>query len=263
MPRSRRLGTDGNLRRPNAAPTPARLTGGIMQAARVTAITEFCSAVAHDLNQPVSAVITNAHTALRWLNRPTPDLAEVRLALERITRDADRTKWVIAQAGAQLARTPPSMTLFDINRLIRETLALMEEDADQAGVRMETALEAALPEVVADPALLQQAVINLMSNALDAMIPVRDRARVLHLSSRRQGAGDIAVSIADTGAGLGPDDPQELFEPFFTTKIGRLGLGLPISRSIVEGCGGRLTAEPNPPHGAVFTFTLPAAGSAA
>jgi C4-dicarboxylate-specific signal transduction histidine kinase len=241
---------------------PPGETGGVIQAARLAAITEFCSAITHDINQPISAVITNAHTALRWLSRPTPDLEEVRLALERITRDADRTRMVIAQAGAQLTQARPAVKPCDINRLMRETLALMNGDADRARVRVETALDSTLLAVVADPALLQQVAIDLISNALDAMSEVRGRTRVLHLSSRREGADEIAVSIADTGVGLGPDGPQQVFQHFFTTKARGLGLGLPISRSVIEGCGGRLTAEPNHPHGAVFTFTLPVVGIA-
>lgn len=245
----------------DVTPSPGR-TGSLLHAARLTAITEFCSAVTHDINQPVSAVVTNAHTALRWLNRPTPNLDEVRQALERITRDADRTRQMIARAGAQLTQTRPAARPLDINDLIREALAVMGADAGQARIHVETALEPALPAVLADAALLQQAAINLISNALEAMGEARGRPHVLHLSSRRWGAAEIAVLIADTGVGFGPDDTHKAFQPFYTTKAGGLGLGLSISRSIIEGCGGRLTAAPNHPHGTVFTVILPIAGSA-
>lgn len=248
-PRPRHLGADGDLRR-------------VTKAARLTTISEFATVVIHDINQPLSAVITNAHAALRWLDRPTPDLAEVRIALEHISRDADRTRQVIADARAWSGRTLPSKERVSINRLVCETLVLAGAGDDPDSVRLETALDDALPDVLADPAHLQQVALNLVLNALESMDAAPGRPHVLGIVSCFRGADEIAVSISDTGVGLGVDGPLTVFKPFFTTKAGGLGLGLSICRSIVESCGGRLTALPNHPNGAVFTFTLPALGSA-
>lgn len=229
----------------------------LARAARLVSITEFASSIAHEVNQPVSAIIANTNAAMRWLNRPTPDLDEVRTALERIHNDANRTGAVIARARDQLTKTPPAREPVDVNQLLREAVTLTNGGTRRIGIEVKTQLDDSLPKVIADRTLLQQVAVNLISNALDAMRAVRERPRVLSLSSRRAGAGEIAVSIADTGIGLCTDGPQKVFEHFFTTKAEGLGLGLPISRSIIEGCGGRLTAEPNRPFGAVFTFTLP------
>lgn len=235
----------------------------LARAARLMAIGEFASNIAHEVNQPVSAIMTNAGAALRWLDKDKPDLDEVRIALQRIVRDAGRTSAVIGRTRAQLTKGHVVTEPLDINQVLHEALLVTQTERGRESVSVETQFDEGLPAVPADRVQMQQVAVNLIVNAMDAMREVTSRRRVLCITTRRSGdSGDVEVSVADTGHGLGGDRQHRVFEHFFTTKSEGLGLGLPISRSIIEGIGGRLSARPNSPHGAVFTFTLPTGGSA-
>ena len=227
------------------------------RAARMMSIGEFASSIAHEVNQPVGAIMTNANAALRWLDKPTPDLGEVRSALQRIVRDADRTSAVIGRARAKLVKAPLAGEPLDINQVLREALLFTQGERGHEAVDIETDLDESLPSLVCDRVQLQQVAVNLFVNAMDAMRSITCRPRVLRVTSGLDAQGDVTVSVADTGCGLGQGGQKQAFEHFFTTKPDGLGLGLPISRSIIEGCGGDLTAAPNHPFGAIFTFTLP------
>lgn len=229
------------------------------RAARLLSIGEFASSVAHEVNQPVGAIMTNANAALRWLDRAEPDLAEVRSALQRIVRDAGRASDVIRSARAKLVRAPQAGEPLDINVVLSEALQFVRNEHGQEGVEIETHLSPGLPPVVGDRVQLQQVAVNLFVNALDAMSQVMGRRRLLSVSTGYSDADGVCVSIADTGCGFNDGDGEQVFEHFFTTKAEGLGLGLPISRSIVEAYGGVLTAAANTPHGAIFTFSIPTA----
>ncbi len=227
----------------------------LARAARMTTMGELAASIAHEVNQPLTAVVTNANAALRWLDRATPDLHEARQAVQRIVRDGIRGSEVIGRIRALMKREPPQRTLLNVNELVQEIARLAPVAPAEAALQLE--LAGALPVVPADRVQLQQVLLNLVTNALDALNTVCDRPRVVRIETKSVGNDAVLVTVRDTGVGLPPEKMEQLFNPFFTTKPDGLGMGLSISRSIVEGHGGRLWAEPNDAHGATFRFTLP------
>jgi len=228
--------------------------------ARLTTVGELTASIAHEVNQPLAAVVLNGNACLRWLDREVPDLNEARDAVRRIIRDGNRGSEVIARIRALLKREPPQKLSLDVNQVIQETLALARVDLQGAALQVE--LTDSLPKVTADRVQLQQVLLNLTVNAIDAMKPVTDRPRVLRVLTKRQGdQGDqgVVVVVQDTGVGLDAKLREQVFETFHTTKPDGLGMGLSICRSIIEGHGGRLWAESPEGPGARFQFTLPAA----
>jgi len=224
---------------------------------RVMLLGEMTASIAHEINQPIAAVITNANAGLRWLGARQPDLDEVQQALGRIVRDGTRAGEVIGRIRALVKKVPPRRDRLDINEAIREVTALTETEIQRNGVRLQSRLADGLPLVSADRVQLQQVMINLIVNAIEAMSGVSGRPRELTIVSGADDASDMLVEVRDTGPGLDPEQRDRLFQSFYTTKPDGIGMGLAISRSIAEAHGGRLSVSPNKPCGAVFRLTLP------
>jgi len=225
--------------------------------ARVTAMGELTASIAHEVNQPLAAVVTNGNAASRWLGADPPNLEETREALRRIVRDGTRASDVIARIRTLLRKGDPVAIQFKINDAIGEIVALTQNEAGRREASIQTDLAANLPAVSGDRVQIQQILLNLIINALDAMNAVVDRPRVVRIRSRMADQKSILVAVEDSGTGLDPEQAARLFEAFYTTKPEGLGMGLSISRSIVEAHGGRLWASPNADFGATFQFTLP------
>jgi two-component system, LuxR family, sensor kinase FixL len=224
---------------------------------RVMVLEEMAASIAHEVNQPISAVITNANAGLRWLGARQPDLDEVREALGRIVRDGTRAGEVIGRIRALVRKVPPRRDLLDINHAIGEVVALTQTEMQRNGISLESRLAGDLPLVAADRVQLQQVMINLIVNAVEAMVGAGDGPRALTIVSGIDDANAVLFEVQDTGPGLDPKQLDRLFQSFYTTKPDGIGMGLAISRSIAEAHGGRLSAAPNTPHGALFRFTLP------
>jgi C4-dicarboxylate-specific signal transduction histidine kinase len=225
---------------------------------RVMVLGEMTASIAHEVNQPIAAVITNANAGLRWLGAKPPNIDEVRQALGRIARDGTRAGEVIGRIREHAKRMPPHRDLLDINEAIREVVALTQTETQRNAVRLQSRLVDRLPLVSADRVQLQQVMINLIINAIEAMADAGDGPRELTIVSGVDDANDIVVEVQDTGPGLDPQQLDRLFQSFYTTKPDGIGMGLAISRSIAEAHGGRLSAAANQPRGAVFRLTLPA-----
>jgi signal transduction histidine kinase len=225
---------------------------------RVSTVSELAASLAHEIRQPIAAAITNAQTCLRWLDRAEPDLVEARAAAARSAGDASRAAEIITRLRSLFQKSAPRREPLDLNTVVREMVSVLQGQASRSAVTIRTALAEDLPAVPADRVQLQQVLMNLMVNAIDAMRGAAGE-RVLAVETGRDGAA-CTVSVTDTGPGLGPGEAERIFEAFYTTKPDGTGLGLPISRSIVESHGGRLWGEPGPGRGAAFRFTLPLAG---
>jgi PAS domain S-box-containing protein len=224
---------------------------------RVMLLGEMTASIAHEVNQPIAATVTNAHAGLRWLGAQPPDLEEARQALGRIVRDGSRAGEVIDRIRALVKKVPPRRDRSDINEAIREVIALTQTEVQQNRVRLQTRLADGLPLVTADRVQLQQVIINLLVNAVEAMSGVGGRSRELTIVSGEDDSSEVFVEVQDTGPGIDPAELDRLSQSFYTTKPDGIGMGLAISRSIVEAHGGRLSATPNQPRGAAFRFTLP------
>ena len=227
---------------------------------RVTTMGEMTASIAHEVNQPLAAVVTNAAACLRWISGPSPDLEEGRQALERIVKEGKRASEVIARIRALVRKSPPRKDWLDINETIQEIVLLTGSEAHKSRISVQTQLSSDLPRVLGDRIQLQQVVLNLIKNAIDAMAEVGEAPRDLLVSSGRDESKGVLVAVRDSGPGPGGASFDHLFDPFYTTKADGLGMGLAISRSIVEAHGGRLWGTPNAPRGATFQFTLPAGG---
>ena len=229
----------------------------LVRVARATTVGELTASIAHEVNQPLAAVVTNANACLRWLAGQPPNLDEARDAARRIVRDGNRASDVIARIRALLKKGESAKAPVDLNELIQEIRALAQAEVLRRKVTLQTDLAPSLPPVVADRVQLQQVLLNLITNALDALSPVTDRSRVLNIRTDAPQSGTVRVAVRDTGVGIEPEHCARLFDAFFTSKPNGLGMGLPISRSIVEAHGGKLWATPNEGPGVTFQFTLP------
>jgi PAS domain S-box-containing protein len=229
----------------------------LAHANRVATIGQLSGSIAHEINQPIAAVIANASAGLRWLGAQQPDLDEVQQALGRVVRDGTRAGAVIGGIRALVKKVPPRREILDINGAIREVIALTQTETQRNAVRLQSRLAGDLPLVSADRVQLQQVMINLIINAIEAMAGAGDGPRELTIVSRIDDADDVVVEVQDTGPGLDPEKLDRLFQSFYTTKPDGIGMGLAISRSIAEAHGGCLLAAPNNPRGAVFRLTLP------
>jgi C4-dicarboxylate-specific signal transduction histidine kinase len=230
---------------------------------RITTIGELTASIAHEVNQPLAAVVANADACVAWLALQTPNLAEARAAAERATQGATRASEVIVRIRSLINKATPEKAPVQINEVIEEIAVLAERQAEKNNVSLTLELTPDLPAVLGDKIQLQQVVLNLMINGIEAMSSVTDRQRRMLIRSRAQDAGQILVSVEDSGIGVSPQVMARLFEPFFTTRSQGMGMGLPISRSIIEAHGGRLWAESTLNQGSVFQFTLPFGGDAA
>ncbi len=228
---------------------------------RITTIGGLTASIAHEVNQPLAAVVANADACVAWLSRKDPNLAEARAAAERTIQGATRASEVIVRIRSLISKATPERAQVRINETINEALALADGQAFRNNVSIVVELAPDLPAVTGDGIQLQQVTLNLLMNGIEAMSGVGDRPRRLVVRSGLQDGGQIHVSVQDSGIGLSPEVMGRLFEPFFTTRSKGIGMGLPTSRSIVEAHGGKLWAEPNGDHGAVFQFTLPSADS--
>jgi PAS domain S-box-containing protein len=224
---------------------------------RATTMGELTASLAHEVNQPIAAAVTNAKTCLRWLTRDQPELEEARAAAMRIVKDGTRGAEIIKRVRLLFKKGTSERELVDINEVIEEMVVLLRGEAVRYSIAVGTDLEQDAPLVMADRVQLQQVLMNLMINGIDAMKDAGG-ARKLTIKSQRAQNGQVLVSVNDTGVGLPPQIADQVFEAFFTTKPDGTGMGLSISRSIVESHGGRLWAANNSPRGASFCFALPA-----
>jgi signal transduction histidine kinase len=215
------------------------------------------ASIAHEIKQPLAAMITNAGTGLRWLDRATPDVDEAKAALKQIVVTGHRAGSVIESIRAMFRKDLGTRTSLDINELVREALALMRGELQTHRVSVEAEPNERLPRVKGDRVQLQQVLLNLITNAIDSMA-ASDGARVLCVKSEVHDSGGVMVSVEDTGTGVDPKDVDQLFNPLFTTKSHGMGMGLSICRSIIEAHEGQLWATPNRSQGSVFQFILPA-----
>jgi PAS domain S-box-containing protein len=225
---------------------------------RVTTMGELTASLAHEISQPISGAMTNANAGLRKLAGDNPDLDEVRGALVRIVRDVQRATEIISRIRSQFEKGVPNQEGLNVNEIIPETIALLRGEAMRYNISVRTELGADLPQIVGDRVQLQQVAMNLIVNSIEAMKDV-DGTRELVIKSERAENKQILVSFTDTGIGLSPQLAEQIFEPFFTTKPRGTGMGLRISRSIIESHGGRLWAVGSPGRGATFHLHLPAA----
>jgi C4-dicarboxylate-specific signal transduction histidine kinase len=223
---------------------------------RVTTMGELTASLAHEVNQPIAAAVTNANTCLRWLTRDHPNVEEARAAAMRIVKDSTRAAEIISRVRLLFKKGTPERELVDVNEVVREMIVLLRGEAARHNILVGTELVANLPQVMGDRVQLQQVLMNLMLNGIEAMKDV-DGTRELAIKSQRTENEQVLVSVNDTGVGLPVQQADQIFKAFFTTKLQGTGMGLSISRSIVESHGGRLWAAENSPRGAGFYFTLP------
>ena len=224
---------------------------------RVTTLGELAASIAHEVNQPLAAIVADANASLNWLAASDRNLDRVRDALEAIVNDGHRAGDVIHRIRQLATKGEPQKVTVDINGVIRDVMPLLRSELQRHQVTARLELADAVPAVLADPVQLQQVIINLMINAIEAMASIDDRQRALAIRSA-SGNGEVVVTVRDAGVGIDPSTVDQLFDAFFTTKSGGMGMGLSISRSIIEAHGGRFWATPNPDHGASFHFALPA-----
>ena len=223
---------------------------------RVMTLGEFTASIAHEVNQPLAAIVTNGNACLRWLGGATPNLDEARQAVQRIIKDSYRASEVIARVRALVKKTPPRNDLVDLNEVIVEVLALAQSEARRKHVSLTRQLKDDLPRVRGDRVQLQQVILNLIINGLEAIAKNQGGARELSVSSDVNQENNVIVAVKDSGEGLDAANLERVFDAFYTTKPEGMGMGLAISRTIIESHGGRLWATPNSPKGAVFQFTL-------
>ena len=223
---------------------------------RVMTMGELAASIAHEVNQPLAAVVTNANACLRWLAGATPNLDEAREAVGRIIRDGNRASDVIGRIRALVKRSGTEQTRLDINEVIQEVVGLIQSEIQKNGVVLRMELAADLPQVLGDRVQLQQVILNLVMNGIEAMSGVTDRSRDLLIRSRQHESDKVLAAVQDSGVGLQSESLAHLFKAFFTTKPKGMGMGLAISRSIIEAHGGKLWAVPNDGPGATFQFTL-------
>ena len=243
------------LRRREARLRNAQLE--LAHANRVTATGQLAASIAHEVSQPIAAALTNANAARRWLGAEPPDLDEVRQALDRIIRDGRRASDIIGRIRALVRKELPRNDELDINQTMLEVIALTRSELRRNGTSLQTQLTDGLPLVLGDRVQLQQVMLNLILNALEAMSGSNAAARELQIRTEPEDSGGVLVAIRDSGPGLKPESLDRLFDAFYTTKPGGLGMGLSICRSIIEAHGGRVWATTNLPQGAAFQFTVP------
>jgi PAS domain S-box-containing protein len=229
----------------------------LAHANRVATMGQLTASIAHEVNQPIAGMVTSAQAARRWLDRQPPHLEEARQALARIVKDGHRAGDVIGGIRELIRKAPPRKDGVDLNEAIHEVIELTRREAAKAGVSVQMHLAEGLPLVHGDRVQLQQVILNLIINAIEAMSDVRDGPRALLISTGKVDPDGVLVAVRDTGPGLAPATFDRLFDAFYTTKPGGLGLGLSICRSIIDAHGGRLWAEANEPRGAIFQFLTP------
>jgi hypothetical protein len=222
---------------------------------RVSMMGELAASIAHEVNQPLAAIVANSHACRRWLSAEVPNIERAKITVERIDRDANAAADVVGRIRALFRHMPQSKAAEDVNRLIGEVCRLMEEEIAAKDIRVERKLADDLPAVALDRVQVQQVLVNLIRNGIEAMDGVADGSRALEIHTARDSQDAIRIEVRDAGTGF--KDTDRVFEPFFTTKPNGMGMGLAICRSIVESHGGRLWTTNNEIRGATVAFTLP------
>jgi C4-dicarboxylate-specific signal transduction histidine kinase len=231
----------------------------LARVARVMTLGELAAAIAHEVNQPLTGLVSSGHACLRWLAAEPPNLEAARRAVERMLSDGLRAGAVVQRIQALVAKAPPRRDRLNMNEAVAEVIALVRTELQRNRIALQTELSDALPAVRGDRIQLQQVILNLIMNAIEAMGGISQAQRRLLLTSAQEGAHGVLLTVGDSGPGLDRNAPERVFDAFYTTKHEGMGMGLAISRTIVEAHGGRLSAAPNRPHGAVFELRLPAA----
>jgi signal transduction histidine kinase len=244
------------IERKHAEDELRRTQGQLAHVARVTTMGELTASIAHEVNQPLGAIVGNADICLDWLANEHPDLSKVAEAIEDISRDGHRASEVISRIRGLAKKQLPQKITLDINEVAREAQALVNHEANMRGVTLLTEFAAELPIVSGDRVQLQQVLLNLLMNGMDAMTTTERQQRRLTISTGNDG-GQALVSVCDCGVGVEQGQSEQVFKAFHSTKSGGMGMGLAISRSIIEAHGGRLWLEPNDGPGVTFKFTLP------
>jgi PAS domain S-box-containing protein len=251
-------GTSTDIEDQKRAEETLRETQALLaRVARVSIVGELTASIAHEVNQPLGAIVTNAEAALNWLSDDTPNLEEAREALQRIVREGTRASEVVARIRSLLKNGKPDKTRFALELALREIIVLTKSEARRRKVSVQTRFEPNLPQVTADRVQVQQVLMNLVMNSLDALSEVADRSRILRIEAQSDTPQSVRVTVQDTGIGIDAHRMKDIFEPFHTTKPHGLGLGLSISRSIIEAHGGCLRAIRHDGPGVTFQFTLP------
>jgi C4-dicarboxylate-specific signal transduction histidine kinase len=257
-----RAGETGGATSPNNGADRRRAAREAMASMlRDATIRTVMSTIAHDVNQPLAAVVTNANAGLRWLNRPVPDVDEVQALLARIVKDGHRAGELIAGIRAKFSEQHAEPRAVSPCEVVADVVALLGDELESHRIAVRNQMPVGLPPVLAEQARLQLALFNVVVNAIEAMASVTDRDRVLTISSKGGDADELLIAVEDSGAGIDPDSTDHLFEAFVTTKPHRAGLGLPISRRIIEAYGGRIWAKARDPYGSAFFVTLPVAAA--
>jgi two-component system, LuxR family, sensor kinase FixL len=234
----------------------------IAHVGRVSVMGQLSSALAHEINQPLGAILRNAEAAALFLQHPSPDLHEIRAILEDIRKDDRRAGEVIDRMRSLLRREEVAMTALDVGQVLDDVATLLRPDATARNVALQLDVPVGLSPVRGDRVQIQQVLLNLILNAMDALESVEKPTRSVTVTARGDGPDRVEISVADAGRGIAADQLGRIFEPFYTTKSKGIGMGLSISRSIVESHGGKIWAESNALHGATFRFTLPVGGAA-
>ena len=224
---------------------------------RMSAMGALAASISHEVNQPLAAVVTNADACMMWLSSDPPNIEEARAAVDAIAQQGTRASDVVRHVRAMFTKTAPERTPLQINDLIREVSVLMEGSALRNQVTVQTDLASDLPATLGDRVQLQQVIVNLIQNGIEAMSDVSGRPRNLLIRSLKDGSGQVLVAVKDSGVGIASADEKRIFDAFFTTKDHGMGMGLSICHSIVESHGGRLWATANDDYGVTLQFTLP------
>jgi PAS domain S-box-containing protein len=230
----------------------------LARVARLTTVGEFATSISHEVNQPLTAIVANAKAALRWLMKEQPDLLEVRLAAERIVESGRRASDIIRGIRELAKKGSPDIANFDVNEAIREILVLMQGELREYSIALELDFAEKIEPLMGNRVQIQQVILNLIRNGIEAMHGINSRRRILRISSQIDSPNSIAIAVADSGEGIEFENLDRIFEAFFTTKPDGTGIGLSICRTILDAHGGRLWASPNFPYGTVFHFSVPA-----
>ena len=232
----------------------------LARVARISTLGELTAAIAHEVNQPLAGVVSSGNACLRWLSNEPPDIAAARKSSERVIAAGKRAAEVIKRVRALVEKAPPQREQFNINDAIAEVLALIPREIQRNSISLRTNFANDLPFILADRIQLQQVILNLVLNAIDAMNGVESPRDLLVTSAKSESDDGVLVTVLDSGKGLDEKSLDRLFEPFFTTKAQGMGIGLAVSQTIIQAHGGLLCARANSPRGAVFAFSVPAEG---